>query len=108
MNEQMPNGSGGVISFSVNGGMRCARAFLDAMQIVSIATSLGGVESLIEIPGDIQYKGKSEDEDGAVDAASGEEETSPVLVRFSVGIEAINDLLDDVDRGITAARNSLS
>ena len=108
MNEQMPNGSGGVISFSVNGGMRCARAFLDAMQIVSIATSLGGVESLIEIPGDIQYKGKSADEVGAANATAGEEDTSPALVRFSVGIEAINDLLDDVGRGIAAARDSLS
>ena len=108
MNEQMPNGSGGVISFTVNGGMRCARAFLDAMQIVSIATSLGGVESLIEIPGDIQYKGKSADEDGAANAAAEEEDTSPALVRFSVGIEAINDLLDDVGRGIAAARDSLS
>ena len=106
--QQMPNGSGGVISFSVNGGMNCARAFLDAMEIVNIATSLGSVESLIEIPSDIHYRRKTNDGGVATDTPATDRDLTPVLVRFSVGIESLSDLLADVDRGITAARKVLN
>lgn len=99
---QMPKGSGGMISFEVRDGMKCARAFLDALDVISIGTSLGGVESLIEIPSDIQYF-DNDDSPNSRDPGNGND---PVLVRLSVGIESAHDLMFDIERGIRAARET--
>ncbi|MCP4660449.1 MAG: aminotransferase class I/II-fold pyridoxal phosphate-dependent enzyme [bacterium] len=90
-------GGGGVLSFELDGDLATARAFLSALQVIPIATSLGGVESLIEIPAELDF---GEEELGAAAEKSG---VAPHLVRLSVGIEDLDDLTADLRRGLKAA-----
>ncbi len=82
---QMKNG-GGMVSFVHAGGPQAARAFVEATQLFTLAESLGGVESLIEIPAAMTHASTS----GSMLAVD------PGLIRLSVGIEAASDLLDDL------------
>jgi methionine-gamma-lyase len=91
-------GGGGVLSFEVEGGLKGARAFLDALELIPIATSLGGVETILEIPFELDF---SEEELGE---AAHETGISPGLIRLSVGIEDPGDLIEDLQRGLAALR----
>jgi cystathionine beta-lyase/cystathionine gamma-synthase len=89
-------GGGGVISFQFKGGHKAATKFVDALRLIPVATSLGGVESVIEIPFDLDF---SEEELGPAALRTG---IAAGLIRLSVGIEDLPDLLDDVQRGLKA------
>jgi cystathionine gamma-synthase len=78
---------GGMVSFRVKGGAAAARRVCERAQIFTLAESLGGVESLIELPATMTHASVAD---------------SPLavpedLVRLSVGIESITDLLADLD-----------
>jgi cystathionine gamma-lyase len=89
---QMRNG-GGMVSFIHAGGPEKARAFVEATELFTLAESLGGVESLIEVPA-LMTHASTQDSPLAVD---------PALIRLSVGLEAIEDLLEDLDRAFQAS-----
>jgi cystathionine gamma-synthase len=86
-------GFGGVVSFEVVGDLRDTGRFIDATQIPYIAPSLGGVESLIEQPALMSYYDKTTEERLALGIKDN-------LVRFSVGIEDTNDILNDLDQAL--------
>ena len=90
--EQM-NGYGGVVSFEVEGTLEDGGRFVDALQIPTIAPSLGGVESLVEQPALMSYYDLSSEERAAIGI-------SDTLVRYAVGIEDVNDLIDDVAQAL--------
>jgi cystathionine beta-lyase/cystathionine gamma-synthase len=79
---------GGMISFSVKGGAEGAKRISEATKIFSLAESLGGVESLIEVPAAMTH---------ASTEGSGFE-VDPALIRLSVGLEAAEDLIEDLDQ----------
>jgi cystathionine gamma-synthase len=83
----LPNGSGSMLSFDVAGTVEQTDAFLARLRLVTHATSLGGVESLIErrarYPGDASIVGAT-------------------LCRLSVGIENVEDLWADLDGALRA------
>jgi cystathionine gamma-synthase len=84
---QMQGGFGGMLSIHVKGGEKAAVACAAKVELWKRATSLGGVESLIE------------------HRASIEGPTSPVptdLLRLSVGLEAVDDLYEDLDQALSA------
>lgn len=85
---QMSGGFGGMLSIRVKGGEAAAIATAAHVEIWKRATSLGGVESLIE------HRASAE---GAGTAAP------PDLLRLSVGIENIDDLIDDIDEALLRA-----
>ena len=93
------SGFGGMLAFVIRGGLPAARAFLEAVRIFACAESLGGVESLVEHPAIMTH-------------ASVPKETRELLgildgfIRISVGIEAVSDLVDDLERGFAAARQA--
>ncbi len=90
--EQM-NGYGGMVSFVLKGGLESARQFLGSTKLFALAESLGGVESLVCHPVSMTHGSipKAErDARGVVDA----------LVRLSVGIEDIDDLVKDLEAGL--------
>ncbi len=90
--EQM-NGFGGMVSFVLKGGLESARQFLGQTKLFALAESLGGVESLVCHPVSMTHGSipKAErDARGVVDA----------LVRLSVGIEDIDDLVQDLEAGL--------
>lgn len=87
------NGFGGMVSFVLKGGEESARQFLGSTKLFSLAESLGGVESLVCHPVSMTHGSipKAErDARGVVDA----------LVRLSVGIEDIDDLVKDLETGL--------
>ncbi|MFN8373510.1 MAG: aminotransferase class I/II-fold pyridoxal phosphate-dependent enzyme [Anaerolineae bacterium] len=88
-------GFGGVISFEVAGDLRTTGKFIDNLRIPYIAPSLGGVESLIEQPALMSYFEKTTEERLALGIKDN-------LVRFAVGIEDTNDILDDLDQALAA------
>jgi cystathionine gamma-synthase len=77
---------GGMVSFRVEGGAEAAAAVCARTRIFTLAESLGGVESLIELPGQMTH----------LSAAGSPLEVPADLIRLSVGIEAVEDLLDDL------------
>lgn len=82
---QMRSG-GGMVSFRVEGGQAAARRLVAATGVFTLAESLGGVESLIEVPAAMTHA-----------SVSGSPlEVPPDLIRLSVGIENVNDLIDDL------------
>jgi cystathionine gamma-synthase len=89
---QMKNG-GGMISFIVRGGREAAIRVVEATQIFTLAESLGGVESLIEIPAAMTH----------LSVAGSQLEVDPALVRLSVGIENKDDLIEDIRQALEAA-----
>jgi len=82
---------GGVISFSLKGGPAQARRLLNSLRLIQIASSLGGVETVIELPYDLDWYGKDHLVVGAVD---------PGLIRLSVGLEDIHELTADLSQAL--------
>jgi len=85
------SGGGGVISFSLKGGAVQARRLLNSLRLIQIASSLGGVETVIELPYDLDWYGKDPHLVGAV---------STGLIRLSVGLEDIEDLTADLSQAL--------
>lgn len=91
-NRQMAR-PGGMISFTHRRGEAAARIIARETKLFTLAESLGGVESLIELPGPMTHYSVA-DSPMAVD---------PGLIRLSVGIEHVEDLIDDLERAIRKA-----
>lgn len=89
---QMRNG-GGMISFILKGGPDAAVRMAEATKIFALAESLGGVESLIEVPAAMTH----------LSTQGSRLEVPASLVRISVGIEHVDDLLADLDQALDAA-----
>ncbi len=81
---------GGMLSAVLKGGEKAARKLVEATRIFALAESLGGVESLIEVPAAMTH----------ATLAGSPLEVPPGLVRLSVGIEHVDDLLDDLEQGL--------
>ncbi|MCH7586914.1 MAG: aminotransferase class I/II-fold pyridoxal phosphate-dependent enzyme [Chloroflexi bacterium] len=86
-------GYGGVVSFELVGGLEQTSRFIDAVEIPIIAPSLGGVETLIEQPALMSYFELSTEER----LEMGIKEN---LVRLSIGVEDVQDLLDDLGQAL--------
>lgn len=84
---------GGIVTFFIKGDLEDARRFLERCQVFSLAESLGGVESLVEHPAIMTH--------ASVPAENRAElGISDQLIRLSVGIEALDDLLADLDQAL--------
>jgi len=90
------SGFGGMISFEVKGGLEPARRTVERTQLFTLAESLGGVESLIELPAAMTHSSIPVETRRAHGVADG-------LVRLSVGIEDVADLISDLDRALAEA-----
>lgn len=83
------SGFGGMLSFELDGGLAETKAFLSSLKIFSLAESLGGVESLIEHPALMTHASVPEEERRKLGIGDN-------LVRASVGLEDVEDLIEDV------------
>jgi len=89
--QQMTCGFGGMISFVVSDAAKAKRV-VEATKLFTLAESLGGVGSLIEVPAGMTH----------MSVAGSPLEVSPALIRLSVGIENVEDLLADLDQALKA------
>jgi cystathionine gamma-synthase len=84
---------GAMVSFQLRAGEESARRFVAATRLFTLAESLGAVESLIEMPAAMTH----------LSVADSPLAVPPGLVRLSVGIEAVDDLVSDLDAAFSAA-----
>jgi cystathionine gamma-lyase len=87
---QMNGQGGGIISIDLKGGFEAARKMLEACQLFSLAESLGGVESLINHPAVMTHASVPPEKRREIGI-------SDSLVRLSVGVEDVNDLINELD-----------
>ncbi|MDR3389507.1 MAG: cystathionine gamma-synthase [Rudaea sp.] len=93
-------GFGAMLSFDLAGGERAVAAFVDGLQCFTLAESLGGVESLVAHPATMTH--------ASMDAAARQRAgIGDGLLRLSVGIEAVEDLLADLDCAVGRATRAV-
>jgi cystathionine gamma-lyase len=85
-----------MISFYLKGGLAESRKFLQALKLVILAESLGGFESLAELPYLMTHASVEEKERVALGVTDN-------LIRLSVGIENADDIVQDLDQALKAA-----
>lgn len=94
---QMKAGFGGLLSFELNGNIKTAQRFLDAVSLASRAVSFGGFESLITHPASMWT--------GSLGADQAQQAgISPSLIRFSAGLEHPEDLIADLNQALSAVQ----
>jgi len=86
-------GFGGIISMNIKGGLEKSKSFLERTEIFALAESLGGVESLIEHPALMTHASLPKDRREMIGISDG-------LVRLSVGLESLDDLLEDIEQAL--------
>lgn len=84
------NSAGGIVTFFIDGKLEDARHFLERCKLFALAESLGGVESLVDHPAIMTHASVPETERAKLGI-------SDQLIRLSVGIESVNDLIADLD-----------
>ncbi|PNR97572.1 O-acetylhomoserine aminocarboxypropyltransferase/cysteine synthase family protein [Petrotoga olearia] len=92
----LKHGFGGILSFGVKGGVEAGKRFIEGLRIFSHVANVGDVRSLAVHPASTTHGQLSEEEQ----FASG---VSPDMIRLSVGIEDIDDLIEDIDSALTKA-----
>ena len=91
--QRQMQGFGGMVTAIIRGGLEPARRFLERCRIFALAESLGGVERLIEHPGIMTHASIPAAQRAALGIDDG-------LVRLSVGVEEVGDLIDDLGRAL--------
>jgi O-acetylhomoserine (thiol)-lyase len=93
----LPNGAGAIVSFGIEGGLEAGQKFVDSLELHSHLANVGDVRSLAIHPATTTHQQLVADEQ----ATTG---VTPDLVRLSVGIESLDDILADLDAGFRAAK----
>jgi O-acetylhomoserine (thiol)-lyase len=92
----LPDGRGGLVTFGIKGGYEAGKKLIDALELFSLLANIGDAKSLVIHPASTTHQQLSVEEQA--DAG-----VTPELVRLSVGIEDIRDILADLDQAITVA-----
>ncbi len=92
----LTGGFGGIVTFGVRGGVEAGRRLIDSVKLFSLLANVGDAKSLIIHPASTTHQQLS----AADQVASG---VTPELVRISVGIENVDDIIADLDQAIAAA-----
>lgn len=93
----LPDGASGVISFGVKGGREAAVKFLDGLKLAAIATHVADARTCALHPASTTHRQMTDEELNAGGI-------SPDLVRFSVGIENVDDIIADLDQALDCAK----
>lgn len=91
--EQM-NGPGAMISFEVKGGLKAGKTVMDNVHLAVLAVSLGGVETLIQHPASMTHSKLAKEAREKAGISDG-------LIRFSIGIENVEDIIADLDKALS-------
>ncbi|MBO7637766.1 MAG: O-acetylhomoserine aminocarboxypropyltransferase/cysteine synthase, partial [Treponema sp.] len=90
----MPNGTCGVVSFGIKGGRKAAEEFMKHLKVAMIATHVADAHTCVLHPASATHRQLSDEELVACGVG-------PDLVRFSVGIENIKDIIDDLNQALS-------
>ena len=95
----LPKGCGAIFTFGVKGGLEAGTKFIEALQLFSHLANVGDAKSLVIHPASTTHQQLTEDDQ----AAAG---VTPDMVRLSVGLEDLDDLLWDLDQGLAASQEN--
>ncbi len=95
----LPTGAGALVTFEIRGGLEAGKKFINSVKLLSLLANIGDAKSLVIHPASTTHSQLSEEEQASTGVTSG-------LVRLSVGIEDVRDIIADIDQGLTAATQS--
>lgn len=93
----LPKGAGAIFTFGLKGGKAAGRKFIDSVQIFSHLANVGDAKSLVIHPASTTHQQLTEEQQRAAGI-------SPELIRISVGIEDVKDLIDDLEQAIAKSQ----
>jgi O-acetylhomoserine (thiol)-lyase len=96
-----PRGAGAIVSFELAGGIDAGRRFVDGVELFSHLANIGDVRSLIIHPASTTHSQLTPEEQRTAGVTAG-------LVRLSVGLEGVEDLVADLEAGFRAAKGAVS
>lgn len=97
----LPKGSGAILTFGIRGGVEAGKRFIDSLQLFYHLANVGDTRSLVIHPASTTHQQLSEQEQLAAGV-------TPNMVRLSVGIETLDDILTDLDQALQATRTPVS
>ena len=97
----LPEGAGALITFGIRGGTEAAKKFINSLKIFSLLANIGDAKSLVIHPASTTHSQLTEEEQRATG-------TTPELIRLSVGIEDVRDLIADLDQALSKSGRALS
>jgi O-acetylhomoserine (thiol)-lyase len=92
----LPNGSGALVTFGIKGGYAAGKTLIDSLKLFSLVANIGDAKSLVIHPASTTHQQLTVEEQGTTGV-------TPELVRLSVGIEDIRDILADLDQALEKA-----
>ena len=95
----LPRGAGSIVSFGINGGRAAGRKFIESLRLISHLANVGDAKTLVIHPASTTHQ--QMDAQRLVAAGIGEE-----LVRLSVGIEGVQDIIDDLGQALRASQKA--
>jgi O-acetylhomoserine (thiol)-lyase len=95
----LPTGQGALVTFGIRGGYEAGKKLIDSLELFSLVANIGDAKSLVIHPASTTHQQLSV-------AEQAETGVTPEMVRLSVGIEDIRDILADLDQAITVANGS--
>lgn len=98
-NKYAPLGTGGVLSFEIAGGVEAGKKFLEGLELHSHVANIGDVRSLVIHPASTTHSQLTPEQQVAAGV-------TPGLIRLAVGIEALDDILADLDAGFRSAKQA--
>jgi O-acetylhomoserine (thiol)-lyase len=94
----LPKGASGLLNFGVKGGAKAGEKFIDAAQFMSHLANIGDAKTLVIHPASTTHRQMSDEEQLKAGV-------KPDMIRMSVGIESIDDILWDIDQALSASAN---
>jgi len=92
----LPAGQGALVTFGIKGGFEAGKTLIDSLKLFSLVANIGDVKSLVIHPASTTHQQLTAEEQEATGV-------TPELVRLSVGIEDVRDILADLDQAIVKA-----
>jgi len=92
----LPNGHGSLLTFGIKGGYEAGRKFINSVKLFSLLANIGDAKSLVIHPASTTHQQLSEEEQRSTGV-------TPEMVRLSVGVEDLADILEDLDQALNAA-----
>jgi O-acetylhomoserine (thiol)-lyase len=97
----LPNGAGALVTFGIRGGYEAGRKLINSLKLFSLLANIGDAKSLVIHPASTTHQQLNDDEQR-------ETGVTPELVRLSIGIEDVRDIIDDIDQALALAVDTSS
>lgn len=92
----LPKGAGSIFTFGIKGGLEAGKNFINNLELFSLLANVGDAKSLVIHPSSTTHAELNTEEQKAAGI-------TPDMIRLSIGIEGVDDLIDDLDQALAKA-----